>query len=69
MRAGEFINLCDLLGGLLQAFEQGYSHRDIKAVTADEKRVQAAVANAWCAYDQFKTKQSQYYTIVEEGNI
>lgn len=65
MKVAEFINRCDILGGLSCGFNNGLSSIDI--VKEADVELFEAIYDAKEAWDKYKEAEDRYYTLIETG--
>lgn len=68
MTAAEFVNRCDLIGGLYQGFIHGMNPKEIDVKTAPVDFIETC-KEAYRVYTQFQECLDQYYDIVEDGEF
>lgn len=67
MTLTEFINRCDLAGGLAQGFESGIIPQYID-LTAD-KNMRKVIYEAYEGWLKFTESKDKYYSLVESGEF
>lgn len=65
MNAVEFINKCDLEGGLGELFDTGVTPQQVEMTVDPELRL--AIYQAYDGWKMFKKATDRYYTLVETG--
>lgn len=65
MNATEFINQCDLEGGLKEFFDYGFQPTELEP-TVDSK-LRDVICCAYKHWQEYKEYEDQYYTLVETG--
>ena len=67
LNAVEFINKCDLKGGLAAIFESGITPQQIELTVDVELR--KIIYDAYDAWQKFNAAQDAYYSLVETGKF
>lgn len=67
MKVAEFINRCDILGGLSCGFNNGLSAKNIVMVEEADNELFDAVYYAEEAWNRYKKAEDRYYALVETG--
>ena len=67
LNAVEFINKCDLKGGLAAIFESGVTPQQIELTVDVELR--KIIYNAYDAWQKFNQARDAYYSLVETGKF
>lgn len=65
MNATEFVNKCDLKGGLVKLFQNGFQPTQLELTVDPEFR--KIVYRAYEAWKEFQELEDKYYTLVESG--
>ena len=65
MNAMEFINKCDLSGGLSELFDAGVIPQQVEMTVDPELRL--VIYKAYDGWKMFKDAADKYYTLVETG--
>ena len=67
LNAVEFINKCDLKGGLAAIFESGVTPQQIELTVDVELR--KIIYDAYDAWQKFNKARDEYYSLVETGKF
>lgn len=67
MKLVEFINKCDLEGGLAEGFEYGLIPQSIDLF--ENKDVRQAIYDAYKGWELYKQAEDKYYSLIEDGDF